>query len=46
MMAIDPETRDIIQDIYISKGEKVNGELWNIEFDKFADVKDPLKVKK
>ena len=46
MMAIDPETRDIIQDIYISKVEKVNGELWNIEFDKFADVKDPLKVKK
>jgi branched-chain amino acid transport system substrate-binding protein len=42
MMAIDPETRDIIQDIYISKVEKVNGELWNIEFDKFADVKDPV----
>jgi branched-chain amino acid transport system substrate-binding protein len=42
MMAIDPETRDIIQDIYISKVEKVNGELWNIGFDKFADVKDPV----
>jgi branched-chain amino acid transport system substrate-binding protein len=46
MMAIDPETRDIIQDIYISKVERVNGELWNIEFDKFTDVKDPLKLKK
>src|SRR5438067_5528042 len=46
MMAIDPETRDIIQDIYIRRVEKVNGELWNIEFDKFADVKDPMKVKK
>src|ERR1700758_1061172 len=28
MMSIDPETRDIIQNIYISKVEKVNGELW------------------
>jgi branched-chain amino acid transport system substrate-binding protein len=46
MMSIDPETRDIIQDIYIRRVEKVNAELWNIEFDKFADVKDPLKLKK
>jgi len=46
MMSIDPQTRDIIQDIYIRKVEKVNGELWNIEFAKFADVKDPLKLKK
>ena len=46
MMSIDPETRDIIQDIYIRKVEKINGELWNMEFEKFADVKDPLKLKK
>jgi branched-chain amino acid transport system substrate-binding protein len=46
MMSIDPETRDIIQDIYIRRVEKINGELWNIEFAKFADVKDPLKLKK
>jgi len=46
MMSIDPETRDIIQDIYIRRVEKINGELWNMEFDKFADVKDPLKAKK
>ena len=46
MMSIDPDTRDIIQDIYIRKVEKVNGELWNIEFDTFPDVKDPLKMKK
>jgi branched-chain amino acid transport system substrate-binding protein len=46
MMSIDPETRDIIQDIYIRKVEKINGELWNMEFAKFADVKDPLKQKK
>ena len=46
MMSIDPDTRDIIQDIYIRRVEKINGELWNVEFDKFGDVKDPLKVKK
>jgi branched-chain amino acid transport system substrate-binding protein len=46
MMSIDPETRDIIQDIYIRKVEKINGELWNTEFAKFPDVKDPMKVKK
>src|SRR6516164_9834489 len=46
IMSIDPETRDIIQDIYIRRVEKINGELWNMEFDKFAEVKDPLKVKK
>jgi branched-chain amino acid transport system substrate-binding protein len=45
-MQIDPETRDIIQDIYIRKVEKINGELWNTEFAKFPDVKDPMKVKK
>jgi branched-chain amino acid transport system substrate-binding protein len=46
IMSIDPETRDIIQNIYIRKVEKINGELWNMEFAKFADVKDPLKLKK
>ncbi len=46
MMSIDPETRDIIQNIYISKVEKVNGGLWNMEFATFPDVKDPMKVKR
>jgi branched-chain amino acid transport system substrate-binding protein len=45
-MSIDPETRDIVQPIYVRKVEKINGELWNTEFAKFDDVKDPLKVKK
>ena len=40
---IDPETRDIVQTVYIRKVEKVNGELYNMEFDKFPDVKDPGK---
>jgi branched-chain amino acid transport system substrate-binding protein len=40
---IDAETRDIVQTVYIRKVEKVNGELYNMEFDKFPDVKDPGK---
>lgn len=41
---IDPQTRDVIQTIYIRKVEKVNGELYNVEFDKFPDQKDPGKM--
>ena len=40
---IDAETRDIVQTVYIRRVEKVNGVLYNIEFDKFPDVKDPGK---
>ncbi len=40
---IDPETRDIVQTVYIRRVEKVDGTLYNIEFDKFPDVKDPGK---
>jgi len=40
---IDPETRDIVQTVYIRRVEKVDGLLYNIEFDKFPDVKDPGK---
>jgi branched-chain amino acid transport system substrate-binding protein len=43
-IAIDPATRDIIQDVYIRRVERVGGELYNVEFDKFAAVKDPTKV--
>jgi len=45
-ISIDPETRDIIQDIYIRKVEKVDGELYNVEFQTFPDVKDSGKTKK
>lgn len=40
---IDPDTRDVIQTVYIRKVQKLNGELYNIEFDKVSDVKDPGK---
>jgi branched-chain amino acid transport system substrate-binding protein len=45
-ISIDPETRDIVQNIYIGKVEKVQGELYNVEFATFDAVKDPLKMKK
>jgi branched-chain amino acid transport system substrate-binding protein len=43
-ISIDPETRDIVQDIYVRRVERVNGELYNIEFDQFELVKDPVKA--
>jgi branched-chain amino acid transport system substrate-binding protein len=46
MISIDPETRDIVQNIYMRKVERVNGQLYNVEFQTFADVKDPLKAAK
>ncbi len=45
-ISIDPETRDIIQNVYMRKVEKVDGELYNVEFETFANVKDPGKIKK
>jgi branched-chain amino acid transport system substrate-binding protein len=45
-ITIDPETRDIIQNIYIRKVEKVGGELHNVEFAVFEAVKDPVKAAK
>jgi branched-chain amino acid transport system substrate-binding protein len=45
-ISIDPETRDIVQNIYIREVKKVDGELYNIEFATFEAVKDPGKTKK
>ena len=42
---IDAQTRDIVQDIYIRKVEKVDGQLYNVEFDVQKAVKDPGKAK-
>ena len=40
---IDPQTRDVVQNEYIRKLEKVDGGLQNVEFYTFKDVKDPGK---
>jgi branched-chain amino acid transport system substrate-binding protein len=42
---IDAQTRDIVQDVYIRKVERKDGQLWNIEFDVQKAVKDPGKLK-
>jgi branched-chain amino acid transport system substrate-binding protein len=42
-ITIDAQTRDIVQDIYIRKVERRNGQLYNIEIDKLRAVKDPGK---
>jgi branched-chain amino acid transport system substrate-binding protein len=43
-VSIDPATRDIVQNIYIRKVEKVKGELYNVEFATFEAVRDPGKT--
>lgn len=45
-ISIDPDTRDIVQNIYIRKVEKVGGELYNVEFATIPNVKDPVKAAK
>ncbi len=42
---IDAQTRDIVQNIYLRKVEKKDGQLFNVEFDVIKDVKDPGKVR-
>ncbi len=46
LISIDPETRDIVQNIYIRKVEKRDGELYNVEIFTAEAVKDPAKIKK
>jgi len=43
---IDPATRDIVQTVYIRRVQKVGGEYYNVEFDRFPAVKDPGKAPK
>src|SRR5579863_3614846 len=44
-ISIDPETRDIVQTVYIRRVQKVGNELENIEFDSVPKVKDPAKAR-
>jgi branched-chain amino acid transport system substrate-binding protein len=45
VMSLDPDTRDVVQTIYIRKVEKVGGELVNVPFDKIENVKDPSRAR-
>ena len=40
-MMIDAETRDVVQDVYIRRVQKVGNELVNVPFDRIPQVKDP-----
>jgi len=42
-IVIDPATRDVVQDVYVRKVQRVDGKYFNVEFDKLAKVKDPGK---
>jgi branched-chain amino acid transport system substrate-binding protein len=43
-ISIDPDTRDIVSNIYIRKVVKMDGQLWSEEFETFPTVKDPMKM--
>jgi branched-chain amino acid transport system substrate-binding protein len=45
-ISIDPDTRDVVHNVYIRKVEKKNGELFNVEFATFEAIKDPVKAAK
>lgn len=42
-VTIDPETRDIVQDIYVREVQRVDGKLQNVEVDVIPEFKDPVK---
>jgi branched-chain amino acid transport system substrate-binding protein len=44
-MFIDAQTRDVVQNIYLRKVERKEGQLHNVEFDVIKDVKDPGKAR-
>jgi branched-chain amino acid transport system substrate-binding protein len=43
-MSIDPKTRDVVQDIYIRRVEKADGELYSVELETFNAISDPTKL--
>lgn len=44
-MLIDPQTRDVVHNVYIRKVERVGGQLYNQEFATIKDMKDPGKAR-
>jgi branched-chain amino acid transport system substrate-binding protein len=43
-VSIDPDTRDIVSNIYIRKVVKSDGQLWSQEFETYPNVRDPMKL--
>jgi branched-chain amino acid transport system substrate-binding protein len=44
-ISIDPETRDIVQNVYVREVEKVKGKLVNVDIATIPNVKDPVKAR-
>ena len=42
---IDAKTRDVVQSVYVRRVERVNGELYNVEFEEQKDVRDPPRTR-
>ena len=40
---IDPETRDIVQNVYVREAKKLHGKVYNVEFETYYALKDPGK---
>jgi branched-chain amino acid transport system substrate-binding protein len=45
-VTLDPGTREMVQNVYIRKVEKQDGQLYNVEFLSYPGVKDPTKAAK
>jgi branched-chain amino acid transport system substrate-binding protein len=43
---IDPDTRDVVQTVYIRQVENVDGKIVNVDIDKVENIKDPVKAQK
>jgi len=43
-MSVDPETRDVVETVYLRRVEKVGDGLRNVEFEKISNVKEPVKA--
>jgi branched-chain amino acid transport system substrate-binding protein len=44
-VVIDANTRDVVQNVYIRRVEKVNGQMFNVEFATSKGVADPGKAR-
>jgi branched-chain amino acid transport system substrate-binding protein len=44
-IAIDPASRDIVQDIYMREVKDVDGELYNVEFATYPKIREPNAAK-
>lgn len=44
-LTVDPATRDVVQNVYIRRVEKVKGQLYNVEIATVPAVADPGKTK-